>query len=341
MDTSYRCGVLSESLEYNLGSLVMEALRDPTVIEIMLNPDGKLWVERLGQSMQCVGRIEPEQGYLIVTLMGSALKTTATAQNPIIEGELPLDGSRFEGLIPPVVSNPSFAIRKKAAAVFSIEQYIAEGILPAKLTAGLCAKSKYVETTFEINNNINSQEYLINAVTAKQNILVVGSTGSGKTTLVNAILKTLSGAASQERLIIIEDTLELQCTSENVVFLRTSDFVDIRRLVRASMRLRPDRIVIGEVRDGAALDLLKGWNTGHPGGLATVHANSAYEGLLRLEELIEEATTAPKHRLIAAAVNLVIFIEKYGGSRRVSEIAAVKGYDNLTKEYELKYLLAK
>lgn len=296
-------------------------------------------MERLGQPMQCAGRIEPEQGYLIITLMASALKTTATAQNPIIEGELPLDGSRFEGLIPPVVSNPVFAIRKKAAAVFSIEQYIAEGILPLRLTPGLSTKSKTIETTFEINSNINCQEYLINAVTAEQNILVVGSTGSGKTTLVNAILKTLSEAASQERLVIIEDTLELQCASENVVFLRTADFADIRRLVRASMRLRPDRIIIGEVRDGAALDLLKAWNTGHPGGLATVHANSAYEGLLRLEELVEEATSAPKHKLIASAVNLVIFIEKLGGSRRVSEIAAVKGYNHLTNEYELDYLL--
>lgn len=153
MDTSYRCGVLSESLEYNLGSLVMEALRDPTVIEIMLNPDGRLWVERLGRPMQCVGRIEPEQGYLIVTLMASALKTTATAQSPIIEGELPLDGSRFEGLIPPVVANPAFTIRKKAAAVFSLKQYVEAGILPARLAPGLSPTMKTVETTFEINSH--------------------------------------------------------------------------------------------------------------------------------------------------------------------------------------------
>lgn len=335
----HRLASIKESLNINLGPLILEALRDLTVIEIMLNPDGRIWIEHLGRPMQCIGHLRPEQAHLVVTVMASYVRTNATVQNPIIEGELPLDGSRFEGIIPPIVSNPIFVIRKKASAVFSLEQYVANGILPDTLTQDVGESKKGIFDDALGSSNINSLDFISRVIKSRENVLIVGSTGSGKTTLINAFGQTLSKVAVQDRLIIIEDTLEIQIESENVVFLRTSDFVDFRRLVRACMRLRPDRIIIGEVRDGAALDLLKAWNTGHPGGFATIHANSAYEGLTRLEELVEEATTAPKQRLIAAAVDLVVFIEKTGGFRKVSEIARVKGYNQLTKQYELEYWL--
>ena len=328
-----------KGLTYSLGPLIMEALRDPTVIEIMLNPDGRIWIEHLGRPMQSIGVLSPEQAHLAVSVMATYVKTNATAENPIIEGELPIDGSRFEGIIPPVVSNPIFVIRKKASAVYSLKQYVANGILPNTLIQDVGVSTKGIFNHFYENATMNSLDFISGVIAGRGNVLIVGSTGSGKTTLINAFGQTLSKVATQDRLIIIEDTLEIQIESKNAVFLRTSDFVDFRRLVRACMRLRPDRIIIGEVRDGAALDLLKAWNTGHPGGFASIHANSAYEGLTRLEELVEEATNAPKQRLIAAAIDLVVFIEKAAGSRKVTEIARIKGYNPATKEYELEYWL--
>jgi type IV secretion system protein VirB11 len=301
---------LLAALEHNLGPVLMGALWDPEVVEIMLNPDGRLWVERLGQDMEPAAAMAPEQSRLIISLVASGLETVVTTENPIVEGELPLDGSRFEGLLPPVVSSPSFTIRKKASLVFSLEDYASAGILaPALLPV------------------------LRQAIVNRQNILVVGGTGSGKTTLVNALIRQISEDCPEDRLLILEDTMELQSTSPNTVFFRTSDFVDMRRLVKVTMRYRPTRIILGEVRDGAALDLLKAWNTGHPGGIATVHANSAAEGLDRMEELVAEATSAPKQRLISKTVGLIIFIERAPGGRRVSELLKITGFEAETNQY--------
>lgn len=306
---------LLAALEHNLGPVLMGALRDPEVVEIMLNPDGRIWIERLGQDMEQVSAMEPGQSRLIISLVASGLETVVTTENPIVEGELPLDGSRFEGLLPPVVSSPSFTIRKKASRVFSLEDYVAAGIL-APILIPVISK----------------------AIVDRKNILVVGGTGSGKTTLVNALIRQMSEDCPDDRLLILEDTMELQSKSPNTVFFRTSDFVDMRRLVKVTMRYRPTRIIVGEVRDGAALDLLKAWNTGHPGGIATVHANSAVEGLDRMEELVAEATIAPKQRLISKAVGLVIFIERAPGGRRVSEMLEIIGHEPETNHYQTETL---
>lgn len=306
---------LLSSLEYNLGSVIMGALRDPDVVEIMLNPDGRIWIEKLGQEMQTVSEMDPAQSRLIISLVASGLETVVTAENPIVEGELPLDGSRFEGLLPPVVSSPSFTIRKKASRVFSLEDYVQAGILIPDLIP-----------------------VIRRAIANHKNILVVGGTGSGKTTLVNALILALSESCPEDRLLILEDTMELQSKSPNTVFFRTSDFVDMRRLVKVTMRYRPTRIIVGEVRDGAALELLKAWNTGHPGGIATVHANSAAEGLDRLEELVAEATSAPKQKLISKTVGLVIFIERAPGGRRISELLEVTGHQAETNQYKTEII---
>jgi type IV secretion system protein VirB11 len=169
-------------------------------------------------------------------------------------------------------------------------------------------------------------------VETRQNILIVGSTGSGKTTLANALLHEISLAAgTNQRVVIIEDTVELQCTAPNTVSLRTSDYVDMTQCLKVTMRMRPDRIVVGEVRDHAALALLKAWNTGHPGGLCTVHANSARAGLLRLEQLIAEAKNIqPQPALIAEAVDVIVFITRTAKSRRVSEVLRSRGVDGGT-----------
>ncbi|WP_432737289.1 P-type conjugative transfer ATPase TrbB [Maridesulfovibrio sp. FT414] len=307
---------LVENLKHNMGPQIVEALGDEDVVEIMVNPDGKLWIERLGEDMREVGEISPHQTEMIISLVASALDTTVTKNSPIVEGELPIDGSRFEGLLYPIVKAASFSIRKKASQVFSLEQYVEKEIMTPEV-----------------------MESIKDAVSARKNIVVIGGTGSGKTTLVNAIIKSISELSPSDRLVIIEDTAELQSQSRNTVFLRTSNYTSIQSLVRATMRLRPDRILVGEARGGEALELLKAWNTGHPGGVATVHANSAMEGLLRIEQLISEASTSPMSKLIGSAVDFLIFIRRARKGRKVTEVAKVKGYDPVKQKYLLEYIL--
>lgn len=304
-----------ESLSFNLGTELIAALNDPAVLEVLVNPDKTVWVEKLGQGMKCIGTMEPRRSRMIIALVAASMETNASVEFPIIEGELPLDGSRFEGLLPPVVSNPSFTIRKLASEVFSLGQYVEQGIMPPLV-----------------------RDLLHQAVQDHKNILVVGGTGSGKTTLVNGIIDAISQLCPSDRSAIIEDTPELQSNSKNTVFLRTSDFVGMDRLLRATMRLRPDRIMVGEVRGGEALTLLKSWNTGHPGGVATVHANSAYGGLTRLEQLISEATIAPMQQLIAEAVDMVLFISRTPKGRAIKEVINVTGFSQTEQKYTYEVL---
>jgi P-type conjugative transfer ATPase TrbB len=295
---------LQEKLRRELGPELCALLEAPDVLEIMLNPDGQLWAEHLGQGMSLVGSMNAAQAESLMATVAATLRTTITRENPILECELPLDGSRFEALIPPVVSSPIFTIRRKASKVFSLDDYVTAGILTEAQRKSIAA-----------------------AVASRQNILVVGGTGTGKTTLTNAIIDQMVQSTPQHRLVIIEDTAEIQCAASNAVILRATDTVDMLRLLKATMRLRPDRILVGEVRGAEALALLKAWNTGHPGGVATVHANHALAGLIRLEQLISEATPAPMQTLIAEAVDLIVFITKTATSRRVEEVIAVKGFD--------------
>lgn len=311
---------LLRKLRGELGQIVLDALEDPSVIEIMLNSDGALWIERHGQGMQRAGTMSAPNAESLMGTIADALHTVVTRENPILEGELPLDGSRFEGLLPPIVAHPTFTIRKKASVIFTLAQYVEQGIMtPEQKTA--------IEA----------------AILRRANILVVGGTGSGKTTLTNAIIDGISTACPDDRLVIIEDTAEIQCKAENSVILRASVDVDMLRLLRATMRLRPDRILVGEVRGGEALALLKAWNTGHPGGVATIHANGAHAGLIRLEQLIAETTAAANMSpLIAEAVDLVIAIEKAKGGRRIKEIIEVSGISERgtyqTQSVETKFI---
>ncbi|CZZ73793.1 P-type conjugative transfer ATPase TrbB [Salmonella enterica] len=295
---------IAEKLRRELGPQVCALLDDTKVIEIMLNPDGSLWCEWLGQPMERVGTMPKAQAESLMGTVASSLRTHITAANPILECELPLDGSRFEALLPPIVSGPTFTIRKKASIVFTLANYVKSGIM----TEAQCEAIKW-------------------AVRERKNILVVGGTGTGKTTLTNAIIAEIDAVTPEHRIVIIEDTRELQCSSPNVVPLRAVDHVDMTRLLKATMRLRPDRILVGEARDGSALALLKAWNTGHPGGAATVHANSANAGLIRMEQLVAEATAAPMQALIAEAIDLIIAIEKTATGRRIKEVVTVSGHD--------------
>jgi type IV secretion system protein VirB11 len=311
-----RRALMREKLVRELGPTIIRALENPKVVEIMLNPDGIVWLDVLGEGMQDSGeRMKAARAENLLGTIATMLETTIDRAHPTLQGELPLDGSRVQGVIPPMAPAPLFAIRKRASIVFSLDEYVERGILDAR-----------------------HADELRRAVRERENILIVGSTGSGKTTLANALLAEISSVAgAAQRVVIIEDTFELQCSAPNTVALHTTDEVDMTGCLRATMRLRPDRIVVGEVRDHAALALLKAWNTGHPGGLSTVHANSAHAGLLRLEQLMaEHRDTQPQPALIAEAVNLLVFITRTPQGRRVTEIVRTHGFRN--GAYELVYV---
>lgn len=295
---------IHEKLRREAGPVVCRLLDEWDVLDIVLNPDGRLWVERLGQPMELCGTMPPAQAESFMATVAAALRTTLTRENPILEGELPLDGSRFEGLLPPIVPAPAFAIRRKASRVYTLADYVTAGTM----TAGQATA-------------------IGDAVAAHENVLVVGGTGSGKTTLTNALIDHMTRVSPDDRVVLIEDTAELQCRAENYLPLRATAYTDMLALLRVTMRVRPTRIIVGEVRGAEVLSLLKAWNTGHPGGVATVHANGAQAGLLRLESLAAEATPAPVQRTIAAAVNVLVGIEKTAAGRRVREVLRVHGHD--------------
>lgn len=329
---------LKEGLRRDFGAVCLGALNDPKVIEVMLNPNGCVWIDELGKGMRDSGfRMPMSQSMKLFTTVASLLGTVVNSSNPILEGELPLDGSRFEGLIAPIVGQPTFAIRKKATLVFSLEDYRDSKILTS-VDDPLNFRRRTMVSFADMAKGKSHYEIIKLAIELRKNILVVGSTGSGKTTLVNAILDGIARMTGHHRIVLIEDTGEIQCSAQNYVQLRACDHVDMTRLLRATMRLRPDRILVGEVRGGEALALLKAWNTGHPGGLATVHANDCEAGLIRLEQLIQEAVDVVNPHLIAEAVDLVIFIDKEESvsvGRKVRELAVVEGYDPITRQYKL------
>jgi len=310
---------LREKLMRELGPAVLRALDDPRVVEIMLNPDGRLWLDVLGEGMRDTGiRMASSQAENLLGTVATTLGTVITAERPIVEGELSLDGSRFCGILSPVTMGPAFCVRKAAASIYSLDDYVRDGILDAPMTPR--------RLPGDDDPLVGHAETLRRAIGARWNILVVGGTQSGKTTLANGLLHELARVVgTTERIVLIEDTRELRCAVPNSIALRTTESVDMTRLLRATLRLRPDRIVIGEVRGAEALAMLKAWNTGHPGGIATVHANDARAGLIRLEQLVAEANVPPQPALIAEAIDLIVVIVRTSAGRRVSEVARVRG----------------
>ena len=285
-----------------LGATIARFLEDPGVVEVMLNPDGRLWIDRLSEGMSDTGEhISPADGERIIRLVAHHVGAEVHSGAPRVSAELPDSGERFEGLLPPIVTGPAFAIRKPAISVFTLDDYVSAGTV----TAGQAA-------------------LLREAVAGHANILVAGGTGTGKTTLTNALLAEV--AKGKDRLLIIEDTRELQSRSENKVPMRTKDFVaSLTDLARSSMRFRPDRIIVGEVRGPEALDLLKLWCTGHPGGIGTIHAGSGLGALRRLEQLIQEAVVTVPRALIGETIDIVAVLSGRGSARRLSELARVEG----------------
>ncbi|MDJ1637415.1 P-type conjugative transfer ATPase TrbB [Rhizobium rhizogenes] len=296
---------LVRKLQDALGDQLCVALDDATVVEIMLNPDGKLFIERLGHGVAPAGLLSPAAAEVIIGSVAHALQSEADDEQPIISGELPIGGHRFEGLLPPVVSGPSFTIRRRASRLIPLDDYVKHKIMTAAQVS-----------------------VLRSAIASRMNIVISGGTGSGKTTLANAVIAEIVANAPDDRIVILEDTAEIQCAAENAVALHTSDTIDMARLLKSTMRLRPDRIIVGEVRDGAALTLLKAWNTGHPGGVTTIHSNTAMSALRRLEQLTAEVSQQPLQEVIGEAVDLIVSIERTGKGRRVREVIHVEGFAN-------------
>ncbi|QKS01868.1 P-type conjugative transfer ATPase TrbB [Sphingomonas sp. CL5.1] len=286
-----------------LGPAIVGWLDDAGVAEIMLNADGRLWVDRLDTGMVETGeRLSPTQVERIIRLVAHHVGAEVHRGSPRVSAELPGSGERFEGLLPPVVMAPVFSIRRPASLPLTLGDYVTAGTMTATTAA-----------------------YLARAVRDRANILVAGGTSTGKTTLTNALLAVAS--AGSDRIVLIEDTRELRCDAANVVALRTAPGVTMTDLVRSSLRLRPDRIPVGEVRGPEALDLLKAWGTGHPGGIGTIHAGTATAALHRLEQLILEAIAHVPRPLIAETINLIAVLSGRGTDRQLSELVRVDGLD--------------
>jgi type IV secretion system protein VirB11 len=283
---------------------VAAALDADDVIEVLANPDGSIWIERAGVGLaRDAETLDADARERIIRLVAGSIGEACDRANPVISAELPGSGERFEGVLPPVSEAPCFAIRKPAAAPYALDDYVMSGALAPAIA-----------------------DALRSSLATRANIVIAGGTSSGKTTFTNALLA--EPAFAEERIVILEDTRELKCPAKNAVALRThGDHASLSRLVRSTMRLRPDRIIVGEVRGAEALDLLKAWNTGHPGGVTTLHANSAEGALSRLEQLAAEATGAPPQRLIAEAVDVVVFMSRRDGVRRVEDALRVTGLD--------------
>lgn len=308
---------LIANLRHSLGRVICDALEDSTVSEIMLNPDGKVWIERFGKPMIHETTLTEQEGAFIISLVASSLELTANRQNTSIAGEFPIGGHRFQGQLPPNTPHPMFSLRKKAERVFTLDEYVEGGIIEENVKA-------IIEEQIKL----------------RRNIVIAGGTGTGKTTLANAVINSLSVISPTDRLFLLEDTYELQSQSVNTVRLKATKEFPMTSQIEDTLRLRPDRIVVGEVRDGAVLGLLEAWNTGHPGGISTLHADSATDTLQRIETLVRRVSVSPLREVIGSAIDTIIFITRANteSCRRVTEILDIAGFDSTTQTYTKDYL---
>ena len=293
-----------EALRHALGPVVLAALQERIVLEIMANPDGRIVLDRSGEGRRDTGSVlTADARERAVRLMADYMGESVARETPHLSGVLPVTGERFQGLMPPLVAEAAFSIRKRPAVIWSLADYVLDGVMTAE-----------------------QARVLKLAAVERRNILISGGTGSGKTTLANAVLA--EPAFAGDRVFLIEDTAELQCSAWDVVpvLTRRDPPLGVADLVRDALRMRPDRIVVGEMREGsAALETLKCWNTGHPGGLSTIHANSGEDVPRRLEDLIMEIAAAPPRRMIVEAVQRIVHVSRTPDGRRVDGVFGIEG----------------
>lgn len=297
------------ALRRHLGAGVFSAFEDPDVNEVYLNAgDRHLWVDTRSR-----GRVRtdfvlgPVEALAFLNTVASLIGQPLTSATPVLQARLPREGfagARLQGFVPPVVDGPCFVVRKPPAAVFRLEDWYEQGIL-----------------------SLAHCDLLREHVAARSSILVAGATRSGKTTFVNSLLQAVSELCPADRILLLEDTQELVCPAPDHLSLRTEAGLTLADLVKTTLRSSPDRIVVGEVRDGSALDLLDSWATGHPGGLATVHATDAAGALERLDRLAMRNRVPSQRPLIAEAVQIVLVLAGGSQGRTVRELVAVEGLD--------------
>lgn len=289
------------------GVIIQGGLVDDTVTDIQVNPDKNIWFKRKGSGYECVGVMDYESCESFVNAIAHMSDQYLNPELPVIDDSLPFNNERINIKVPPIVSSSAFDIRKPSPLIITLDEYRGSGIISGK--------------QFDV---------IVQGVSERKNILVAGSPGSGKTTLTNAILARVAEVSPPgHRVIILEDKEELKCNVDNALYLRESMTVNMNKLLWVAMRSSPDRIVVGEVRNGNALDMLKAWNTGCPGGVSTIHSNSASATLQRVVDLACEATPNPPIELICEAIDYVIYIDSGPGmknERLVTEIVSVDGY---------------
>ena len=296
-------------------------LQDPEVSEIMVNPGGHVFVEYHGVVEKIAGvQLAEKSLQVAIRNVARALGDDVSEERPILDARLP-DGSRVAAVIPPCsIGGTTLTIRKFQSRFFTAAELVRiEAISPCGM------------------------RQIQNAIERRENVLISGGTGTGKTTLLNACTAFLP---LDDRVVVIEDTSELRVDMRNVVRFearraqRDLPAVTIRDLLRATLRHRPDRVVVGEVRGGEAYDLLQALNTGHAGSLSTIHANSAVQALGRLASCVMQSGVdlpyVAVRRMIADCVHLVVHIDRRSGKRTVTELVAVDGYDGGRDEYTLK-----
>ncbi len=313
-------GRIIEKLKRELGQGIINLLEKDNVTEVMANADGTVWAVSFGGNSSgdlTDIRLTVEDRIAFLGTVATMVNKSLHEETPTVEGILPWDGSRVTGVIPPQsIKGPVFNIRKKANKVYTLDEYIAA----KRMT-------------------LDDKEIICDAILEKKNIIIAGPTGSGKTTFANAVLHALYELSPTDRIISMEDTPELQVSHPNQLQMVATGKNTLQNLIKTAMRQSPDRIIIGEVRDGVALDLLKSWNTGHPGGVTTLHANSCLDSLMRLEMLIAERTESPMQRLIAQSVGLIFYIQRVAiTGPTLTEIAEVVRFDRNNEEYEVRYL---
>lgn len=295
---------LHGQLRGDFGPGICAALSNDTVTEIKVGEDGKLWLKKHVVGWEdTLQTVSADQRLRALNTMASILGKTVNASTPTLSGELPLTGDRVEGSVPPSSPSASFVIRRHAPKVFTLADYVKDRILE-KWQAAVLAKH----------------------VRGRSNIVFSGATNSGKTTIANACLQLVG---PQEHVVIVEDTEELQCDAPNLSRYKTGDpHPTMLEQIKSYMRRAPDRLVIGETRDRAGLEMLKAWDTGHRGGITTVHATNAHRVFDRFAQFCEEAGTTPQWRLMRSALDLICHMEMTPNGRRMTEILEVK------KEYK-------
>jgi type IV secretion system protein VirB11 len=299
-------------LEFELADLAVH-LDDPDIVEIMVNPDGRVWLDSHTRGTQLSELVlEPRRTESLLGSIASFFGREITEQHATLEALLPHFGYRIAGAVPPVTTGPTLTIRKPPHTIYTLDDLTDQGLVSPLQAA-----------------------YLRTALRERKNILVSGGTGSGKTTFANALLREISSFAGTDRFVVLEEVPELQLHAPNTVFLRTTPSLPLAALVRLTLWLRPDRIIVGEVRGAEALDLLKSWNTGHPGGVTTIHANSAASTLSRLDQLAMEGGASSQRRLVAETIDLIVHIAGRGTTRRVQELLTVRGLEADGSSFDL------